>query len=112
MSTAYIDIFPTQKSHLKKLKAYNVSNAQTGGVHVPVTAKWGYAHRIEKKTHKTSFLPSGNRTAALLYNNDTAALFPPTRGNRHTGLLTDYTKTPVQYPSTIKLKYLPKLAGL
>lgn len=68
-------------------KLQHESNLQTGGA-----SRWplkgSYTRRI-KKTHKTSFLPSGKRTAALLYNNDTAMLFPPTSGNRHTGLLSD-----------------------
>lgn len=112
-TNTYIDLTATKETDRKKIKAYNVLNDQTGGVHVPVTAKRALRMPYrKKKTYKTSFLPLGNRTAALLYNNDTAVLFPPTRGNRHTGLLPGPLKMPVQYSSLLQTIHQPKLAGL
>lgn len=93
------------------LKVYNVWNAQTGGV----LSRWplkGSRTPYRKKTYKTSFLPLGKRTAALLYNNDTTMLFPPTWGNRHTGPLSCHVKYPRNICCLFRPSAFSNLAGL
>lgn len=57
-TNTYIDLSATKETVQKKIKAYNVSNDQTGGVHVPVTAKRALRMPYRKKKHtKRLFYP-------------------------------------------------------